>query len=363
MSDSRDALQSALTPSGENPLKRWFLLTGRRTSVMVALMGAVFVVLLVLALVRPIGMEDLLNETAAVRTLFSALLSGAILLVTIVVSINSITLSEEMTDIEDQRRRLDATLEYHRQVESFIQAPITPARPADFIYAVVFAISTQTTRLVELANEQNREAYDEDLDRFSHHVAEEIDVARDTLSGASLGSFQVLLAGLNFDFSGQLQAARGLRETYGDDLEEDELATIEDLIDTLKFIGTGREYFKSLYFKRELSKLSSHLLFVTLPVIVFTSYVILAMDPDFIPQVTVLGIPPLVLALAIAYTVALAPYILLTAYVVRVATVTLRTLAAGPFIFQRGSDIESFQWDGVEPSREWKLSEALEERE
>lgn len=363
MSGSRDTLRSAITRTGENPIKRWFLLTGGRMTVMLALMGAVFVVLLALALARPIGMVDLLNETAAVRTLFSALLSGAILLVTIVVSINSITLSEEMTDIEDQRRRLDASLEYHRQVESFIQAPITPARPADFIYAVVFAISTQTTHLVDLAADHDREDYDEDLDRFAHHVAEDVDVARDTLSGASLGSFQVLLAGLNFDFSGQLQAARGLRETYGDDLEEDELAAIDDLVDTLKFIGTGREYFKSLYFKRELSKLSGHLLFVTLPVIVFTSYVILAMDAEFIPPVTIFGIPPLVLALAVAYTLALAPYILLTAYVVRVTTITLRTLAAGPFILQRGSDIESFEWDGAEPTREWQLTEALEERE
>ena len=185
--------------------------------------------------------------------------------------------------------------------------------------------------------------------------------ARRTLADARMGSFRVLLTGLNYNYSGELHAARGLRHKYGEDLSEEARTTVDEVIHTLKHVGTGREYFKSLYYKRELAYLSSRLLFVSLPVIVFTSYVILALDASLFPDIVVFGLSPLVLFVLFAYTIALAPYILLTVYVIRAATITIRTLAGGPFILQEGSEIESLEWDPDTPSREWDLSERTEE--
>lgn len=79
------SFEPPLASDVENPLKRWLLLTGRRMSVTLALMSSVFVVLLVIAAVEPGGMYELLSETDAAKQLFTALLSGAILLVSIVV--------------------------------------------------------------------------------------------------------------------------------------------------------------------------------------------------------------------------------------------------------------------------------------
>jgi hypothetical protein len=176
-----------------------------------------------------------------------------------------------------------------------------------------------------------------------------------------MGSFRVLLTGLSYNYSGELHAARGLRHSHGDDVSEEAREMIDALINTLKHLGTGREYFKSLYYKRELAYLSSRLLFVSLPVIVFTSYVILALDASMFPEIAVFGLSPLVLFVLLAYTIALAPYLLLTAYVIRAATVTIRTLAGGPFILQEGSEIESLEWDPDTPSREWGLSDRIDE--
>ena len=94
--------------------------------------------------------------------------------------------------------------------------------------------------------------------------------------------------------------------------------------------------------------------------IVFTSYVILALDASLFPDVVVFGLSPLVLFVLLAYTIALAPYLLLTVYAIRAATITIRTLAGGPFILQEGSEIESLEWDPDTPSREWELSERTE---
>jgi hypothetical protein len=217
------------------------------------------------------------------------------------------------------------------------------------------------TALTEIAADGSNDAFREDVETFADGVAEEIEEARQTLSAARMGSFKVLLTGLSYNYSGELHAARGLRHRHGDDLSEEARDSVDELIRTLKHVGTGREYFKSLYYKRELAYLSSRLLFVSLPVVVFTSYVILALDASLLPDVVFFGMSPLLLFVTLAYTIALAPYLLLTAYVIRATTVTIRTLAAGPFILQEGSEIESLEWNPDTPTREWELVKRVKE--
>ena len=47
---------------------------------------------------------------------------------------------------------------------------------------------------------------------------------------------------------------------------------------------------------------------------------------------TVLGYTPLTVFISLAYTIALAPYAVLTSYVLRAAMVTKRTPEEGPFV-------------------------------
>lgn len=362
MSESRfEELRSTLLVPEENPITRWFLLTGDRFVVMLALMALVFVGLLGLSIVEPVGMRDLLNETSAGITLFSALLSGAILLVSIVVSINSVVLSSEMTDLENQEERIDASLKYHRQIEDFIEADITPARPADFLRAVLYATSNEVEELTQIAADSPNEEFQSEVSQFANYVGRDLDQARDTLETARFGTFKVLLAGMNYNYSGQLQAARGLKNKHADELSDEEAQQVDEVIDTLKYLGTGREYFKSLYYKRELARLSMQLLYVALPVIIFTSYVILALDADLFPDVSVFGLSPLLVYISFAYSVALAPYLILTAYIVRASSITLRTLAAGPFILQRGNSVGSLDWTTADENRDWELTDRADD--
>ncbi|WP_232688741.1 hypothetical protein [Halobacterium zhouii] len=362
MSERRfDELRSTLLVPEENPLVRWFLLTGRRFSVMVALMVLVFVVLIGLSFVLPVEMRRLLTETSTGITLFSSLLSGAILLVSIVVSINSVVLSQEMTDLEDQEQRITASLDYHRRIEGFIQADITPARPADFLQAVMYAVATQVYDLEVIAQDSDNEAFRAEVEEFADYVARDLRQSRSTLGTAKFGTFKVLLAGLNYNYSGQLQAARSLKNKHEGTLSDEAEAQVDEIIDTIKSMGTGREYFKSLYYKRELAHLSTRLLYVSLPVIVFTSYVMLALDAALFPDVSFFGVSPLLISVTFAYTVALAPYLLLTAYIIRASAVTLRTLAAGPFILQKGDSIGSLDWTDAEQSHDWELLEQMDD--
>lgn len=357
-----DELSSALTQSGENRMKQWFLLTGPRTLVAAVLLAVVFGSLLALALLRPLDVRNLLTETTAVQLLFSTLLSGAILLVSIVVSINSIVLSQEITDIENQQERITASMEYRRHIEDFIRADVTPARPAEFLTAVLHSVFRELGSLRQIAEDSSDGEFRDRAVEFVDRAVEEVEYTRDTLESAQYGSVAVLMAGLDFDYSGQIHAARTLKREFYNELDDDGQDAVDGLIDSLQHIATGRAYFKSLYYKRELAQLSSRLLYVSLPVIVFTSYVILALDAGLFPDVRFLGLSSLLLSLSFAYTVALAPYVVLTAYVVRASTITLRTLAAGPFVFQEGSTVRSFDWEGLDESRDWELSDYTDEQ-
>ncbi|WP_227353439.1 hypothetical protein [Haladaptatus salinisoli] len=341
-------------------LSQWFLLRGTRLSVTVFLLTGVLAALLLLSVVRPVDMHNLLSETNTVQSMFNTLLSGIILLVSIVVSINSIVFSQEITDIQNQRERIDASIQYRGRIEEFLESNVSPARPAEFLRVILRVIDQQTTALANIAAKSDDDEFREEAEAFSDRVTADTERAGETLSNAEFGTFKVLLAGLNYDYSRQLNAARRFKRKYGNSLADDEREAINDLIDTLKFFATGREYFKSLYYKRELARLSSRLLYVSLPTIVFTSYVLLALDTNIFPSTSVFGISPLLLFVSVSYTIALAPYVILTAYVIRAVTVTLNTLAAGPFILQRGAELDEFDWS-EHASNDWNVTSPKKE--
>lgn len=354
ISDLTGDIQSVLNRPGEHPLKRWFLLEGRRAVISLTLVVVVFLTLMGLSALRPGSVLELMSETNTVRTVFNTLLSGVILLVSIVVSINSVILSQEITDIENQQERTTASLEFRKRIEDAIHADVTPARPAEFIRVVLYTILRKTNHLEEVAEATDDEEFQEHVGALETKVSDDVDQARAILGNAKFGTFKVLLAGLNYDYSGQLHAARYLRRKYGQDLSEEEQRAIDELIDSLVFFTTGKEYFKSLYYKRELAKLSARLLYVSLPVIVFISYVLLAVDANQFPDAAVLGLPPLILFVSLGYAIALTPYVVLTSYIVRVATVSLRTLAAGPFILQRGNQAEALDIEEYDDEIQWE---------
>lgn len=357
--DVVSAVTTELAPTtagpGESPAKHWLLLSGNRLAVTGVLLLAVFVGLIALSLVRPVDMRQLVDETSAARTLFSSMLGGAILLVSIVASINSTALSRELTDIEGQHERIDASIEYRRNIEELIERDISPTRPAEFLSAILGAIASQTQALANVAEDNPDDRFRRTADAFIDEVANDLEQARNKLRAASIGSFDVLLAGLNYDYAGQLHAARRFKREFDESLDEEEQEMIDDFVDTLEFFATGREYFKSLYYERELAKLSSQLLYVSLPVIVFTSYVLLAVDGTLVPEMSFHLISSLQLFVSFAYTVALAPYVILTAYIIRLSTVTLRTLASGPFFFQQRPSIDIFEQDSERAPYDWDL--------
>jgi len=327
--------KTGLGRSGENRVKRWLLFDGKREHVAFALLLAVFSVLLVLGGLWPIEYQELLAETTIVQTVFNTLLSGTILLVSIVVSVAAIGISQELTSLADQSDRVDTIIEFQEAIEDRGLVEVSPARPGQFMAVVLQSIKHRANELQELER-QGEANYRDEIDKLEADILENTDEVLTTLARVEAGSTDELLTGINYDSSWQLYHVRRILTKYGDDLDDAERDLLEEINRTLHKLMVSREYFKTLYYKLELSDLATTLLTVSLPIIVFISYVLLALGSGIFPDVTVYGYTPLTVFISFAYTIALAPYAVLTSYIIRAANVTKRTPEEGPFVLDGG---------------------------
>lgn len=313
---------------GTDPL-RWFLLEGRRSAVAGLLLAIVFCSFMLLGMVWTFELQVLLTETPAVQTILTTMLSGIILLVSIVVSINSIVLSYDITSVDTQETRIEGTLQFQRDLGALTDSNEDLVNPTSFFTSMATVISTRLDRLEDARRPPEA---DLDVDSFIDSVHEGTSQLS-TVEDAG-GQFGVLWAGLETEYGPFVNSAQDFHRRYGDTLPEDFDAALEDLVQAFELFATGKEYFKTLYYTREVSQFSRTLLAVALPAILINASAILAINAELLPDIWVFGLPPLQTFVAAVFTISLLPYIVLTAYIFRLATVARRSAMVGPFSLQ-----------------------------
>lgn len=320
-------------------LKRWILFTGDRLHVTAVLLAGVFASLIILGMIWPIEYHRLVTETGMVQTIFNTLLGGVILLVSIVVAVASVGITQELTTLGEQSDRIQAARQFRTRQEEHPEIEMSPARPGQIIIASLESIQGRATELEGIANEYADSDVQEDILALTEDIKVNIEELVKTIGQVQAGSIDELLIGLDYSASWQLHETFRIQYTYADKLTDDEQAVLDELGDSLRGLMTSREYFKTLYFKREFSNLSSVLLGVSLPVIVFITYVLLALDAGLFPEISLAGMSPLAIFISLAYAIALVPYIIFTAYVLRAASVIKRTPAVGPVVLGEEYDL------------------------
>ena len=324
---------------GTNPLQRWILLTGNRwvvSAVALLLVGLGFVGI---GAVWTNELITLFTETQVIQTILISLFSGIILLVSIAVSVNSIVLSQEITALGDQEEEIDETFAFRDSVQEHTDADVSPARPAAFLQVIFGAIRTNVQELHESVPDSSSALHSQ-VERLRDDVINQVKEVESQLETGEFGTSEVLFAGIQYDYSRQVYAVRQFRTEHQDTLTDSQQENIDELLTVLKYFTIGREYFKTLYFKRELANLSRGLLVVSFPAIVLLSYALLSLSAGLVPDFTILAIPSLILFVGFIYTAGLAPYTLFSVYVLRTATISIKTLAAGPFILDTNDDSE-----------------------
>ncbi|PSP68314.1 hypothetical protein BRC85_02480 [Halobacteriales archaeon QS_1_69_70] len=262
-----------------------------------------------------------------IETAFQAFIGATVTGVTLVLTLNQLVLSQELGAVDDQYDRMEGAIDYRADVGDLL-GETPPAEPSAFLCALIEAIGDRA-RAVEAAAGDD----DEPVQRVVDSTVENADAVVERLEGADFGEFDVVRTSLDFNYSWKLYAANRLDT---DDRSEETRAALEDLSEALGLYGPAREHFKTLYFQSELITLSRTVLYVSIPSLVTSATVVLLFDVENYPG-TVLGLDLGVLIVAAATAVAVAPFAVLLSYVLRIATITRRTLAIGPFIL-RSSD-------------------------
>ena len=335
-SDRFDNLRSwAPVPSREHGfnLGRWLLLEGNRYAVTGALLTLTFVSILALGSLWTFEMQRLLTETEAVQTILNTFLSGIILLVSIVVSINSTVLSYDITHISAQQDRIEGMQTFRQELKRVTATEKTPTNPNMFIQVMAETIHERAAALEEVAQGADEE-FAQEVEEYVDSILQNADHLEEALENAGGAEFGVLWLGLETDYGPMMDQTREFTAHVRDDADAESENPFEELLEALELFATGREYFKTLYYSREISELSRTLLVASFPSIIATVLTILAIDAHLLPEIWVFGLSPLLTFVSVSFTIALTPFLVLTAFTLRIATVARRTAGAGPFVLQ-----------------------------
>lgn len=318
-------------PNGRIALVRWILLEGNRNAVTAALLSFVFAALIGIGMLWTFEMADLVKDTPAVQTLLNTLLSGIILLVTIVVSINSIVLSHDITSVRTQENRLEATTMFQKDIGRLTETGKSPTDPASFL-KLMGDVIRERGKALEASVDSTDEEFIEEVREYVNHITETVESIDTGFTASVSGAeFGILWLGLELDYGEYMDRSHSLETSFDNELSDDTRERLEELKQAFQLFTTGKEYFKTLYYSQEVSELSRTLLVVSLPAILINASAILAINAQVLPEFWVLGLPPILTFVAAVFTISLTPYVILTAYMLRLATVAKRTTAAGPF--------------------------------
>ncbi|MFC6863696.1 hypothetical protein ACFQGE_09490 [Halomicroarcula sp. GCM10025817] len=346
MDDSADQPSDTIEERAEESTQfLWLLLDADRRVVAGVFSAVLFVAVVAAGVLHPTPAQTLLTRGDPVETLYQALITGTITGVTLVLTLSQLLLSQELGAVGDQRDRMEGAMRFRDDVADAVGTTVSPAEPSAFLRSLVRATGEQAETIRDSVEESDlSEDAKTSLTRYVDSVVGNAETVTDALEGATFGEFDLLKAALNYNYSWKLYAARRIREEHADALPADVDDQLGDLAETLELFGPAREHFKTLYFQWELSNLSRALLYVAVPALAVAIVAQVFFDPRDFTGVTA-GAADSLWILAATTTLSLAPFTILLAYVLRIVTITKRTLSIGPFILRETDRSVDVDWD------------------
>ena len=267
-----------------------------------------------------------------VETVFSTMISAIITGVTLVLTITQIVVSQENGPLGDQRERMSSTMDFRDYAEELTGSP-TPSDPADFLRSIILESKDFGERLRESVGENDDENLRHEIDEFTDSLISNAEAASDKLDGRRFGSYAVVSAALDYNYSWKIAQIERIADQYQDELTEDTVGVLDQLKVVLTMFGPARQHVKTLYFEWELISLSQNILYLSVPSLIVAGFTTTYLGGSSLVGVS-LGISNLIWVISAAFAISALPFLLLISYIARVATIAKRTLAIGPFILR-----------------------------
>lgn len=317
----------------ERSVRDWLLLDAGRWTVTVAMASFLFGALLLPEVLDPGHARRMLSEGDPLQTLFQALVAGIVTGVTLVVTITQLVLSQELGAVGDQRERMRRAVEFQEDVEEAMDAALSPPEPAAFLRWLVGGIRERARSLGEAVPDEDG-ALREGVERLVRGLEAEAGPVSRRLEGSEFGTFQVIRAALGLDYSRWIHVGRSIRSEHGEGLDAEGAAALDRLLEALNFFGPAREHFKTLYFQWELTNLSRQMVYAGVPALAVAAGALLYLNPTAV-ETNLLGVDAAAWLVAAPTVAAMVPFVLLLSHILRIVTVTQRTLAMGPFVLRK----------------------------
>ena len=327
MSDGADVVEAAKDGTARG--WRWILLTGNRLLIALALTVGFFLLLQLLYAAGLIGYAD----GSPISRMASGMTSGSFSLITIVLTINQLILSQELGTAGQVQSRLEGMLSFRERIESATGIAAAPARPTNMV-AILARSTSERAAALSASVEENDERLWTRIDAYADEIGANADDLEEKVT-AHDSTFTALIA--TFDFADQwyIHVGRRLRNRNADRLTAESADAFDDLLELLKLFDVGRSHFETIYLRRELSDLSRSVLVIGVPAVVAALLVNLIYGAG-----GGTGLAPADLPLAISglSTVVFAPVAILASYLLRAATVGYNNATVGPMILGREAD-------------------------
>ncbi|WP_254531913.1 hypothetical protein [Natrinema gelatinilyticum] len=318
--------------AGESRFKIWLLLAASRLQVTAFLALFVFVGFVAAVTLLPQPLMPQLRTGDTIETMFSTMITAIVTATTLVVTIGQLVLSQENGPLGEQRARMENSMDFRDFTEELIGSP-SPADPSTFLREIILVAQRRAETIREDFSENENEQLRGEIDEFTDSLVGNSEHVRDQLEGASFGDFSVLFAALNFNYGWKIFQVERIVNKYEDDLSADEMELFDDLKTALSLFGPAREHVKTLYFEWALVTLSQMILYAAVPALVVAGVMLTVVDAGTFPGST-FGVTNMTWAIGLAFTITLVPFLLFTAYVLRIVTIAKRTLAIEPLILR-----------------------------
>ncbi|GAB3664723.1 hypothetical protein [Halopiger thermotolerans] len=326
----------------ENSLRGWFLFGANRLTVTAVLTVACFVLLTVFSALD-IPIESMLADGDTVETLFQTLVGVLITGMTLVVSINQLVLSEEFGSLGRQRERMDKSMAFRKDSEREFQWT-GPPEPERFLSTLINTSVDRARAVQEAVDENDDQLLQERVDQLVDRIATSADEITDELADAPFGEFTIMRAALSYNYSWKIYLVRRLYWEHQESIDDETREAIDDLVDILQLFGPAEEFFKAHYLQWELVNLSRRILVTGIPALILSIYASLYLKPE-VASGAVLDIPTIVWLINGGVTIALIPFFIFTAYVLRTASIAKESGAIGPFVLHESERAPLIDWE------------------
>lgn len=285
--------------------------------------------LLLGAFLHPTPFEYALIRRDPIQGLYQALVISTVTGATLVLTLSQLVLSEEFGPVGEQRKRMQETVRFRHDIERLVPNGSRPT-PSGLLKAILASVMRHAENLEDAAGSVEDEQLAERIDRHLTQLRSDARLTMSMLEPSSFGTFHTVKAVFSFDLSAILHETGRIRSNMEPSLAPEVEPVLDDLENVLEVFGSARAHAKALYFQRELGDLSRWITYASFPAIVVAVASLLFFDPTAIDS----GWVALTVA-SITVSIALTPFAILLAYIIRILKVSQATFSRSPFLIRQ----------------------------